>query len=235
MNIAVVAHLPIFLPGQRAAFARYAPHADYTVVVPRGLSRLMRPYCESAELAYEEAPHGSYLAIVDWLAQKAQVPTLIVEWDVVPIRPVVFSAACSYRGKQHANMPTPPRRFYYPNILAFNPAVDQYTPRYLSASAEPFSTPFRALEHRIIEAAHPGLPDCCAAAGFSLIGDEYAHHLHGAMQTPERAACWAAVLYEIGAGRHQILPPNKFDVETTPAPAQQVKFTDIRTVYICDN
>jgi hypothetical protein len=191
--IYAVHHQPWFVEAQRRAFARYAPAARFVVVCPKGWPSI-RSYCDAAGIEHMQSPHSGYLATVDYLASTASEPTVIVEWDVLPIRPVSFDAACSFRGKQHRGMTAPARRFYYPNVLAFDPACDRYTAGYLERAEPPFSTPFRELEHGVIEGVVDGLPECCEAAGFSLIGSEYVHHLHGELRTSNRTACWEEVV-----------------------------------------
>jgi hypothetical protein len=204
MIVYAVHHQPWFVDAQRRAFARYAPDAAFVVAAPKGWPAI-RAYCEAAGIEHVLPPHGGYLATLDHLASTATEPTVIVEWDALPIRPVSFSAACSYRGRQHLGMAAPSRRFYYPNVLALDPSRDRYTPGYFAQGLPPFSTPFRELEHGVIEGVVPGLPACCEAAGFSMIGDEYVHHLHGSLRTPDRTACWDHVV-------RQVCPPGLGDI-----------------------
>jgi hypothetical protein len=186
MIVYAVHHYPRFVEQQRRAFARHASAAKFVVVVPDGWSVMTR-YCEEAGLEYLRSARRGYTDIVSELADMATMPTLICEWDVLPIRPVRFEPACSYRGKQHAAMLPSARRFWYPNVVIVDPAHGLYEPHL------PFSKPFRELEHRVIEGSVDGLPDCCEAAGFSLIGDEFVHYLHGEHYTAGRSDCWRQV------------------------------------------
>ena len=190
MRIASVAHMPLFLDDQRRAFARYAPDATYTVVSPKGWHKAMADHCGARGVQCKASPHSGYLPTVQWLASTASEPTVIVEWDVVPLKPVRFEAACSYRGRQHPAVPASTRRFYYPNVLALDPRKDRYQP----GGGVPFARPFRKLEHYAISGHLVGLPDCCEPEGFSMIGDEFVHHLHGHHQTPSRCMCWHEVM-----------------------------------------
>jgi hypothetical protein len=204
MIVYAVHHQPWYVDNQRRAFARYAPDAAFVVAAPRGWPAI-REHCRAAGIECIKSPHGGYIATLDHLAATATEPTVIVEWDVLPIRRVSFEAACSFRGRQHLGMAAPTRRFFYPNVLALDPSRDCYTPGYFAQGLPPFSTPFRELEHGVIEGDVAGLPACCEAAGFSMIGDEYVHHLHGAMRTPERTECWEQVV-------RQVCPPGLGDM-----------------------
>ena len=198
MNIYSVCHYDTYLIEQISMFKKFTNHnCNFSIVIPNIHSKFCKEYLKKYNINIIVAKNNWYIDIVNEIATSlySNEYSIIIEWDIVPIKPIEENRFCSYRGAQSKANKKPNFKSYYPNVLGFNPSNTTYNNNFFHKNEQPFLEDFVELEHKIIlNNKDIQLDECAIDNNFSIVGDSWLHCLHGSDNNISRLNCWRNIV-----------------------------------------
>lgn len=200
MNIYSICHHDTYLDRQVKTFQKFAKNCNFNIVVPNIHSKFLVKYFQKYDYNIIIPNNNWYIDIVNEIAKQIENHnefSIIVEWDVVPIKNILPENFASYRGPQSIKNKEIKIKSYYPNIIGFNPATTIYNDNFFQKNEKPFLNDFIELEHGILTTSNNIVSDCAIENNFSKIGNDWIHCLHGCNITEKRLTCWNNIIDDI--------------------------------------
>lgn len=180
MNVYITLHSDVFLRQQLSAIKRVMPQAVVRIVATHNASRAV---AQAADIRLQEIQTAGLVPAL--LPLVAPGPGCVLEWDMVPVRPIA---------PQNAINVEPSAMGLYPSAMSWADS-SELNIEYRVWQSLPFSS------ESFIEWHHETpAPACASANHFVLIGGTilHFHHLAGGKRpagvTPERRTCWDSVM-----------------------------------------
>jgi hypothetical protein len=198
MNIYSVCHYDTYLTEQVSMFNKFSTtNCNFNIVIPNIHSKFCKEHFKKYNLNIFTAKNNWYIDIVNEIALSLPKNeySIIIEWDIIPMKPIKENRFCSYRGAQSKQNKKPKFKSYYPNIIGFNPSNTTYNENFFRKDEKPFMQEFVELEHKIILNDTDIVLDKCAIDNdFSIVGDSWLHSLHGSNDNIKRLNCWRNII-----------------------------------------
>jgi hypothetical protein len=189
MNAYILAHAPFFLPAQIAGFRAAYPGCDITVVAAKGSANRL---AAGGDIRVVQSPAQGLLPMLEWVFERAaDGPAVFVEYDVVPVRPLVGNWM-NQRGIQERGQMSPMGGLW-PAAFGWE-RKEQFRPEFFRTLKQPFTSDWTPVIQDRAE-VRGGMPLCAGPNDHRMIGDAFLHYVNGtARLTPERISCFAECL-----------------------------------------
>jgi len=198
MDIYIICHYDTYLTEQISMFKKFSTTiCNFNIVIPNIHSKFCKEYFKKYNYNIIIAKNNWYIDIVNEIAISLfkDEYSIILEWDIIPIRQIKQNRFCSYRGAQSKENRKPKFKSYYPNILGFNPSNTKYNDNFFHRNEKPFIENFLELEHKILlDDKDIKLDRCIIDNNFSVVGDSWLHCLHGTNNNVNRLNCWRNII-----------------------------------------
>jgi hypothetical protein len=201
MNIYSICHDDTYLKQQIYAFKKFSKDCNFTIVLPGLHAKAIKDKFQKYNCNIVTSNSTWYIDIVNEVAisiKDDNVFSIIIEWDIVPIKEITDKRCCSYRGPQSRSVEKISIKSYYPNILGFNPKDTTYNNNFFKKNEKPFSEDFLEMQHRILlDSDVLEYGECAVRNNFSIVGNNWLHCLHGYNINQDRMNCWNNIVLNL--------------------------------------